>query len=128
MTRAKKSATTPVIRGLGGESDSPSRELARYISDVGRSYDAGVKPLLIFRLDRFLRGGDHYSFNKEGFTAVRFTEKYDVSNDAAELRFHLGRAVDCPFVGVGQAGAKNNQSKKQKTSDGLIHERSLRRR
>jgi len=62
------------IRGLGGESDSPSRELARYISDVGRSYDAGVKPLLIFRLDRFLRGGDHYSFNKEGFTAVRFTE------------------------------------------------------
>jgi Peptidase family M28 len=62
------------IRSLGGESDSPSRELARYIADVGRSYDAGVKPLLIFRLDRFLRGGDHYSFNKEGFTAVRFTE------------------------------------------------------
>jgi hypothetical protein len=62
------------IRTLGGESDSPSRELARYISDVGRSYDAGVKPLMIFRLDRFLRGGDHYSFNQQGFAAVRFTE------------------------------------------------------
>ncbi len=62
------------IRTLGGESDSPSRELARYIADVGRSYDAGVKPLLIFRLDRFLRGGDHYSFNQQGFAAVRFTE------------------------------------------------------
>src|SRR5258706_6792688 len=62
------------IRALGGESDSPSRELARYVSDVGRSYDAGVKPLLIFRLDRFLRGGDHYSFNQQGFAAVRFTE------------------------------------------------------
>jgi type IV pilus biogenesis protein CpaD/CtpE len=62
------------IRALGGENDSPSRELARYIADVGRSYDAGVKPLLIFRLDRFLRGGDHYSFNQQGFTAVRFTE------------------------------------------------------
>jgi hypothetical protein len=62
------------IRALGGENDSPSRELARYIADVGRSYDAGVKPLLIFRLDRFLRGGDHYSFNQLGFTAVRFTE------------------------------------------------------
>ncbi len=62
------------IRMLGGENDSPSRELARYISDVGRSYDAGVKPLPIFRLDRFLRGGDHYSFNQEGFSAVRFTE------------------------------------------------------
>jgi len=62
------------IRSLGGESDSPSRELARYIADVGRSYDAGVKPLLIFHLDRFLRGGDHYSFNQQGFAAVRFTE------------------------------------------------------
>ena len=62
------------IRMLGGESDSPSRELARYIADVGRSYDAGLKPLLIFRLDRFLRGGDHYAFNQQGFAAVRFTE------------------------------------------------------
>jgi hypothetical protein len=62
------------IRMLGGENDSPSRELARYIADVGRSYDAGVKPVLIFRLDRFLRGGDHYAFNQQGFTAVRFTE------------------------------------------------------
>ncbi len=62
------------IRALGGESDSPSRELARYVADVGRSYETGVKPLLIFRLDRFLRGGDHYAFNLQGFTAVRFTE------------------------------------------------------
>ena len=62
------------IRGLGGESDSGSRELARYITDVGRTYDTGVKPMLVFRLDRFLRGGDHYSFNQRGFAAVRFTE------------------------------------------------------
>jgi Zn-dependent M28 family amino/carboxypeptidase len=62
------------IRMLGGESDSPSRELARYVADVGRSYDTGIKPMMIFRLDRFLRGGDHYSFNQQGFTAVRFTE------------------------------------------------------
>jgi len=62
------------IRGLGGESDSGSRELARYIADVGRVYDAGVKPMLVFRLDRFLRGGDHYSFNQQGFSALRFTE------------------------------------------------------
>jgi hypothetical protein len=62
------------IRGLGGESDSGSRQLARYIADVGRAYDTGVKPMLVFRLDRFLRGGDHYSFNQLGFWAVRFTE------------------------------------------------------
>jgi hypothetical protein len=62
------------IRGLGGESDSGSRQLARYITEVGRTYDAGVKPVLVFRLDRYLRGGDHYSFLQQGFAAVRFTE------------------------------------------------------
>jgi hypothetical protein len=48
--------------------------LARYIADVGRVYDVGVKPMLVFRLDRYLRGGDHYAFNQQGFAAVRFTE------------------------------------------------------
>jgi len=62
------------IRGLGGESDSGSRQLARYVAEVGRTYDTGVKPMLVFRLDRYLRGGDHYSFNQQGFSAVRFTE------------------------------------------------------
>jgi hypothetical protein len=62
------------IRGLGGENDSGSRQLARYIAEAGRSYDVGVKPMLVFRLDRYLRGGDHSSFNQQGFAAVRFTE------------------------------------------------------
>jgi hypothetical protein len=62
------------IRGLGGENDSGSRQLARYIADVGRTYDVGVRPMLVFRLDRYLRGGDHSAFNQQGFTAVRFTE------------------------------------------------------
>ena len=74
LPAAASEAEIKRIRMLGGESDSPSRELARYIADVGRSYDAGVKPLLIFRPDRFQRGGDHYSFNQQGFAAVRFTE------------------------------------------------------
>ncbi|MGB7600759.1 MAG: M28 family metallopeptidase [Candidatus Sulfotelmatobacter sp.] len=62
------------IRSLGGESDSASRELARYVDEVGHAYNSGVKPVLVFRLDRYLRGGDHYSFNQQGFAAVRFTE------------------------------------------------------
>jgi Peptidase family M28 len=79
------------IRMLGGESDSSSRELARYIADVGRSYNAGVKPLLIFRLDRFLRGGDHYSFNQQGFAAVRFTEfREDFNRQHQTLRTENG--------------------------------------
>ena len=69
-----------MIRMLGGESDSPSREVARAIASVAESYfpESGghptFAPVLEFRLDRYLRGGDHYSFNVEGFPAVRFTE------------------------------------------------------
>lgn len=62
------------IRLLGGESDSESRQLARYMAGVGRTYDLGEKPMIIFRQDRYLRGGDHYSFNQQGFAAVRITE------------------------------------------------------
>jgi Zn-dependent M28 family amino/carboxypeptidase len=62
------------IRSIGGENDSNSRELARYIVDVGATYSPGVKPMLIFRTDRYLRGGDHSAFNQQGYAAVRFTE------------------------------------------------------
>jgi Peptidase family M28 len=62
------------IRALGEESDSGSRQLARFIAEMGRTYDTGVKPMLVFRPDRYLRGGDHTSFNQQGFAAVRFTE------------------------------------------------------
>ena len=83
------------IRMLGGESDSTSRELARYIADVGRSYDAGVKPLLVFRLDRFLRGGDHYSFNQQGFAAVRFTEfREDFNHQHQNVRNNTDNGIE----------------------------------
>lgn len=61
---------------LGLESDGPSRELARVITEVGRTYlqPNSLQPVLVFRLDRYLRGGDHSSFNQLGFPAVRFTE------------------------------------------------------
>jgi hypothetical protein len=79
------------IRGLGGESDSGSRQLARYVAEVGRTYDAGVKPMLVFRLDRYLRGGDHYSFNQQGFAAVRFTEfREDFHHQHQNVRTETG--------------------------------------
>jgi hypothetical protein len=64
------------IRALGGENDGPSRQLARYVADVSKQYFPLDKfhPLLIARHDRYLRGGDHFSFNEQGFPAVRFTE------------------------------------------------------
>jgi Zn-dependent M28 family amino/carboxypeptidase len=68
------------IRRLGAESDSPSRELARFVAEVARLHGLAVEPKLVFRGDRFLRGGDHLAFNDLGFPAVRFTtvrEDYD---------------------------------------------------
>lgn len=62
------------LRRLGAENDSPSRELARYASRVAAHQRTGVRPMPVFRIDRFLRGGDHSAFNDRGFAAVRFTE------------------------------------------------------
>jgi hypothetical protein len=59
---------------LGGENDSPSRELARYIKEVAERYVDQLDVKLIYRRDRYLRGGDHVPFLLQGFTAVRFTE------------------------------------------------------
>ncbi len=63
------------IRSVGGENDSPSRELARYLREVARQYLGGrFQPKMIFRPDRYLRGGDHTAFNQQGYAAVRLTE------------------------------------------------------
>jgi hypothetical protein len=79
------------IRDLEGESDSTSRQLARYIAEAGRTYDAGVKPMLVFRLDRYLRGGDHSSFNEQGYAAVRFTEfREDYNHQHQNVRTENG--------------------------------------
>ncbi|WP_426669262.1 M28 family metallopeptidase [Mucilaginibacter sp. McL0603] len=59
---------------LGGENDSPSRELARYIKETAERYVDQLDVKLIYRRDRYLRGGDHISFLQQGYTAVRFTE------------------------------------------------------
>jgi hypothetical protein len=79
------------VRNLGGESDSASRQLARYIAEVGRTYQTAAKPLLVFRLDRYLRGGDHISFNQQGYAAVRFTEyREDYNHQHQNLRTENG--------------------------------------
>src|SRR5581483_3089928 len=80
-----------LIRSLGGESDSTSRELARYVAETARTYKPGVTPMLVFRLDRYLRGGDHYSFNQQGFAAVRFTEyREDYNHQHQNIRTENG--------------------------------------
>jgi len=56
------------------ENDSPSRQLARYIKTVTNQYVEQLDIKLVYRNDRFLRGGDHTPFSQNGFTAIRFCE------------------------------------------------------
>jgi len=63
-----------------GENDGKARQLARYIKEIGERYVDQLTVSLIYRNDRFGRGGDHTPFCKQGFTAVRiceYNENYD---------------------------------------------------
>lgn len=60
--------------GTGGENDLPTRQLARYIKAAGERYVKGFKVDIVWRRDRYLRGGDHFPFLDAGYAAVRFTE------------------------------------------------------
>ena len=62
------------IRSLGLENDGRSRQLARYVKEVGERYVENLEVMMIYRNDRFLRGGDHTAFVENGFAAVRITE------------------------------------------------------
>ena len=65
------------VRRLSSFSDSRSRQLARYVAEVARLQRTTVQPMLIFRRDRFLRGGDQTAFDDHGIAAVRFTEMFE---------------------------------------------------
>lgn len=73
LTESGDKASTRLT--IGGENDSPARNLGRFISEVATNKFTDMKVAMIYRLDRFLRGGDHRSFLENGYTsAVRFTE------------------------------------------------------
>jgi len=61
-------------RSVGGENDSASRQLARFIKETGDAFVPQFKVMMIYRRDRYGRGGDHIPFLERGYPAVRFTE------------------------------------------------------
>ena len=61
----------------GGENDSPARELARTIHDAAERYVPEMAVKVVYRRDRYLRGGDHIPFLAQGYAAVRFTEAHE---------------------------------------------------
>lgn len=69
--------TAAKIRNLGLENDGNARQLARYVKQIGEEYVKNIDIKLIYRNDRFLRGGDHTPFVNSGFTAVRLTDYYE---------------------------------------------------
>ena len=88
------------------ENDSKSRQLARYIKETGERYVDNMEVKLIYRNDRFGRGGDHTPFCKEGFTAVRiceYHENYDRTHQPVTIKngIELGdmpNGVDFEYV------------------------------
>ncbi len=68
------------MRYYGGEVDGPSRQLARYIDTLADLYMTNLDAIMIYRLDRFGRGGHHRPFNDEGFTGVRIMEMHENYN------------------------------------------------
>jgi Zn-dependent M28 family amino/carboxypeptidase len=74
-TRALETADDANYRRYhGGEVDSPSRNLARYMATLGEQYVPNWHVTLVYRTDRYGRGGDHVAFNQLGFPALRVTE------------------------------------------------------
>jgi Peptidase family M28 len=67
-----KAAAT--IRSLGLENDGKARQLARYVKEIGERYVDNLEVVMVYRNDRFLRGGDHTPFVNRGYAAVRITE------------------------------------------------------
>ncbi|HEX8747883.1 MAG TPA: M28 family metallopeptidase [Pyrinomonadaceae bacterium] len=87
-----------VRRGVGGENDSASRQLARFIKEAAAAYVPSMNVMMVYRRDRYLRGGDHIPFLERGFAAVRFTEpNEDYTHQHQNVRVENGiRYGDLP--------------------------------
>jgi hypothetical protein len=80
-----------VRRGVGGENDSASRQLARFIKETAAGYVPAMQVMMVYRRDRYLRGGDHRPFLERGFAAVRFTEvNEDYNHQHQNVRIENG--------------------------------------
>jgi Zn-dependent M28 family amino/carboxypeptidase len=89
---------------LGLENDGASRTLARYVKEIGEQYVPSFGVKLIYRCDRFLRGGDHSPFHDRGFAAIRLTEvKENYDRQHQDVRIENGKNYgDMPeYVNIG---------------------------
>ena len=88
-------------RFYGGEVDGPSRQLARLVYRLTKKYITNANPMLIYRLDRFGRGGHHRPFNDAGFAGVRIMEAHENYNrQHQDLRVEDGISYGDVIEGV----------------------------
>ena len=79
-------------RSVGGENDSASRQLARFVKETADLYSPKFRVAMIYRRDRYGRGGDHIPFVERGFSAVRFTEpNEDYDHQHQNVRVENGK-------------------------------------
>ncbi|SCG48798.1 Peptidase family M28 [Micromonospora echinaurantiaca] len=89
---AETPAEAATRQSVGGENDSPSRQLARFVVDTAENSATGMRVRVIYRRDRYLRGSDHISFLREGWPAGRFTEpNEDFAHQHQDVRSVDGR-------------------------------------
>ncbi|TCO65857.1 M20/M25/M40 family metallo-hydrolase [Actinocrispum wychmicini] len=74
---AETPAQANVRRSVGGENDSTSRQLSRFVRSVAVNDATNMNVRVVYRRDRYLRGGDHISFLTQGYPACRFTEPHE---------------------------------------------------
>ncbi|HXB05925.1 MAG TPA: M28 family metallopeptidase, partial [Puia sp.] len=94
------------IRQLGLENDGIARQLARYVKEVGERYVDNLEVVMIYRNDRFLRGGDHSPYADTGYAAVRITEMnenfnrqhQDVRTDKGVVYGDLEEFIDFEYL------------------------------
>lgn len=73
----ENSTTRETRLTIGGENDTPARQLARFVKEVAENEATGMNVSVVYRLDRYLRGGDHRPFLEAGYPAARFTEPHE---------------------------------------------------
>ncbi|MBC9714559.1 M20/M25/M40 family metallo-hydrolase [Streptomyces sp. TRM66268-LWL] len=110
FTEGVPSSETPeqaaLRRSVGGENDSATRQLARFVRDTADNDATGMHVRVIYRRDRYLRGGDHIPFLERGFAACRFTEPAeDFAHQHQDVRVEDGKQYgdlpefcDFPFI------------------------------
>ncbi|MGH3368168.1 MAG: M28 family metallopeptidase [Nocardioidaceae bacterium] len=81
-----------IRRSVGGENDSPARQLARFVTEVADNDATGMRVRVIYRRDRYRRGGDHIPFLESGYAAARFTEPHeDYAHQHQDVRVENGK-------------------------------------